>query len=180
VFGSCVQQQEDNTASRLAPRAPADTCPAHSPAPRLERAGADVHPAPDALAHILPGAPSTPSTAHDDSTPSTTHDDSTPPSVVPAAVDPAPVLHPTPDVSSSAPGVSLEQRLVHGAPDSSSTASAQPWRQPSASSSEVLPHRTRLQGGIRKAKSVHRRNRALWQSCSTKPALRSPRGSLGS
>jgi hypothetical protein len=91
------------TESRLAPWA-ADTCPAHSTAPDvhsapcLERAGADVRPAPDAPAHILPGVPSTPST---------TQDDSTPPSVVPAAIESAPVLHLTPDVSSSAPGVSL-------------------------------------------------------------------------
>jgi hypothetical protein len=144
-----VQQQEDNTASRLAPQAPADTCPAHSPAPdvpsapRQERASADMHPAPDAPAHILPGANSPPSTAQDDSNP---------PSVVPAAVESAPVLHPTPDVSSSAPGVSPERCPVHDVPGPSSTASAQPRQQPSASSPEVLPHRTRLQGGIRKPK----------------------------
>jgi hypothetical protein len=50
VFRSCVQQPEDNTASRLAPWAPADTCPAHSlapdvpSAPRQERASADMRP----------------------------------------------------------------------------------------------------------------------------------------
>jgi hypothetical protein len=149
MFSSCVQQQEDNTESRLAPWA-ADTCPAHSTAPDvhsapcLERASADVRPAPDAPAHILPGVPSTPST---------TQDDSSPPSVVPAAIESAPVLHLTPDVSSSAPGVSPERRPVHDVPGSSSTASAQPRRQPSALSPEILPHRTRLHGGIRKPKA---------------------------
>jgi hypothetical protein len=156
-----VQQQEDNTASRLAPCA-ADTCPAHSTAPDvhsapcMERAGADVRPTPDKPAHILPDAPSMPST---------TQDDSTPPSVILAAVESAPVLHTTLDVSSSAPDVSPERRPLHDIPGSSST----------ASSPKILPHRTGLQGGIQKPKAFTNGTVRYGNLWSIKRALQSSR-----
>jgi hypothetical protein len=143
VLGSCVQQQVQDLASGTTCHAP-DL--ASSAAPVAGPSGADP-------------------TVH----PSTM--DATTPCADGAAADPPQALLPDVDpvlrqdhVDLTSSGTSNVLRPAHGAGSSStpaasiapSSAALPPSRrQPPASSLEVLPHRTRLQGGMRQPKKVH-------------------------